>query len=204
MEPPFLTTDWEEANFPTAENAFGVPSKDWDDDTITMECFTSQQWMKWVMDKPLLHRPSWVIPSRLYTFVQPQLVAYPQHQNGDGPYYRQQIISNAPNTHWNDFAEPLRNDLVHHSKTSIPLVPTGIAASIDMQYQVEVLFEPAGQYITLQLKDPIHGRVMKLDVSVTDAEIATRIAVNHRRMNHVNNDEAFNHWDARFRYWDME
>jgi hypothetical protein len=138
--------------------------------------------------------------------VQPALVAYPstQTQNADGTHYRQQTISNAANDQWNDFAEPLRNDLVQHSKTSIPLVPTGKPASIDMKYLVEVLFEPSGQYISLQLKDPIHGRLMKLDVSVTDTEIQTRMAVNHRRMNHVSNDDAFYPWDERYHYWDME
>ena len=205
MEQLFLTSDWKEEDFPRAENTFGVPSKDWDYNNNTiLPCYLLQQWMKWVIDKPLLQRPSWVIPRRLYTFAQPALVVYPSTQDADGPHYRQQVISNAANEQWNDFAEPLRNDLVHHSKTSIPLIPTGEPASIDMKYMIEVLFEPAGQYISLQLKDPIHGRLMKLEVSVTDAEIQTRMAVNHCRMNHVSNDEAFYPWDERYHYWDME
>ena len=70
-----------------------------------------------------------------------------------------------------------------------------------MKYHFEVLFEPSGQYFSVQLKDPIYGRLMKLDISVTDAEIQTRMAVNHRRMNHIYNDDAFHEWDARYHYW---
>ena len=105
---------------------------------------------------------------------------------------------------WNDFAEPLRCDLVHHSRSTIPLVPTGNLASIDMKYLVEVLLEPSGQYFSIQLKSPTDGRLMKLDVWITDEEIQTKVAVNHRRMNHVDNDEAFYNWDDRNHYWDME
>ena len=123
------------------------------------------------MKKPLLQRPSWVIPSRLYTFAEPRLITYPTHQAADGPHYRQQVITNAENTEWNNFAGLLKDDLVHHSKTCIPLVPTGGTSSIDMKYHFEVLFEPSGQYFSVQLKDPIYGRLMKLDISVTDAEI---------------------------------
>ena len=159
--------------------------------------------MRWVMDKPLFERPPWVIPSNVYTYAQPGLIAYPPMQNKAGPYYRQQAISNAVNSEWNEFAEPLRNDLVHCSRISTPLIPTGQPLDINMKYMIETIFEPECAFASIQLRDPIHGRLMKLDLWITDTEVTTRTAINHRRMNHVDND-AFLPDDVRRHYWDME
>lgn len=201
MEPTFLTADWEGGYFPSADNTNEVNSSEW---TEVLDCCPSQQWMRWVMNMPLFERPPWVIPSCVYTFAQPALIAYPPTQNKAGPYYRQQVISNAPNTHWNDFNEPLRRDLVHYNRNSIPLIPTGNLMDINMKYHVELLLEPDCALVTIQLKDQVHGRLLKLDMWVTDSEITTRMAVNHRRANHVENDDAFMEGDYRRRYWDME
>jgi hypothetical protein len=72
-----------------------------------------------------------------------------------------------------------------------------------MKYMIETIFEPQYATISVQLRDPIHGRLVKLDLWVTDSEITTRAAINHRRMNHVEND-AFLPGDTRRHYWDME
>ena len=120
------------------------------------------------MDKPFLQRPPWVIPSSIYTFTQPELIVYPPTQSKGGAYYRQQAITNATNTHWNKFSEPLRIDLVHHSKTTIPLVPTGQPLDLDLKYLVETIFEPERATVSVQLRDPVQGRLVKLDLRVTD------------------------------------
>src|SRR5687767_12071404 len=112
MEPTFLTADWEGGYFPMADNTYEVNGSEW---TELMNCCPSKQWMSWVMGMPLYERPAWVIPTCIYTFAKPTLIAYPPLQNKAGPYYRQQVISNAPNNHWNDFNQPLRNDLVHYN-----------------------------------------------------------------------------------------
>jgi hypothetical protein len=133
------------------------------------------------------------------------MVAYAgQQQQQYSEYYRQQVISNAENAGWNGFAEPLRGELVHHSKINIPLIPTGEVASLDMQYLLEVLFETSGQSLTLQLRDPRFGRLLKLNVQVADDGIQLTAAVNHRRMNHVDNDEGHSHYQDGYHYWDME
>ena len=129
---------------------------------------------------------------------------YPPSQQRAEPFYRQQVITNTLNNGDNDFADTLRDDLVHHSCHRIPLVPTGQVASINMKYLVEVLFESSGQFLCLQLKDDAYGRILKLDVQVTDDEIIMDMGVNHRRMNHISNDEVCAPWDDRFHYWDME
>ena len=159
--------------------------------------------MRWAMDKPFFQRPPWVIPSCVYNYVQPPLFAYPPLQGKNSLYYRQQVFTNTANNHGNAFNTPLRQDLVHHHRTSVPLIPKREPIDINMGYMIETIFEPEIAYITVQLQDPTHGRLLKLDLWVTDSEIHTRLAVNHRRMNHVDND-AFLPGDARKRYWDME
>jgi hypothetical protein len=201
-EPPFLTAEWGKEDFPvyTTTNTVDEDTVDetqWDDHTIP--CYRFQQWVNWVMKRPSANRLSWAIPSPLFTFFQPPRIEYPC-----GGYYRQQVFSNDDNSDWSSFAEPLRGDLVHHSRTHIPLVPTGRIASVDMKYLVEVLFEPSGQSLSLQLKDPKDGRLLKLDVLVSDTKIRVELMINHRRMNHVSNDEECEPWDDRYHYWDME
>ena len=200
-EPPFLTAEWDANNFPQAYNTHQANTTEW---VHSSGCYTAQEWMRWAMDRPYFQRPPWVIPSIVYRFAQPELIAYPPTQGRAGPYFRQQVITNSENNHWNDFNGPLRHDLVHHSKTTIPLVPTGEAIDINMKYMVETIFEPEVACVSIQLKDPIHGRLVKLDLWITDSEISSRIAVNHRRMNHVSNDDAFLPGDNRGHYWDME
>lgn len=199
-EPPFLTANWDTDDFPTAieNNAYVT---EW---IHTMGCYTAQEWMRWSMDKPFFHRPPWVIPSCIYNYVQPPLFTYPALQGKNGLYYRQQVFTNTDNNHGNAFNAPLRHDLVHHHKTSVPLIPKKEPIDINMGYMIETIFEPEVAYITVQLRDPTHGRLLKLDLWVTDSEINTRLAVNHRRMNHVDSDEAFLPGDVRKGYWDME
>jgi hypothetical protein len=73
-----------------------------------------------------------------------------------------------------------------------------------MAYLAEVRFEPTGQHIFIQLRDPKQGKLLKVDIAVLDVEIRITAAVNHRCMNHVVNNDAFYAWDPRSHYWDME
>jgi hypothetical protein len=199
IEPPFLTSNWTDSEFPASSNENLVDGAEWKE---VMECCTAQQWMRWITNKPLCERPPWVIPTNIYTYLQPPLLAFPPSV-GSESYFRQQTISNACNDRWNEFSDPLCEDLVHHHRTSIPLIPTGLPIDIDMHYMFEVIFEPSCAHATIQLRDPIHGRLLKLDAWVTDAEISVRLAVNHRRMNHVDN-EVYDAHDERAGWWNME
>jgi hypothetical protein len=202
MEPPFLTLPWDDDEFPMVANDNLVPANEWEhNDLPTSGCYTAQEWMRWAMSKPLCSRPSWVIPSRLYTYARPELCKSPEDPEG---FFRQQIITNTFNNRRNEFAEPLRKDLVLYNKTSIPLVPTGRPMDIEMGYMIDMIFTEDCAVVSIQLKDRTDKRLIKLDLWITDAEINIRAAVNHRRTNHIYNDynepgsEEDGHW------WDME
>lgn len=204
-EPPFLTSPWDSDTFPEATNNHIVPSRDWKDSHNTNQvpvsgCYTAQEWMRWATEKPLCERPPWVIPSRLYTYSQPDLFQFPANRD---EYFRQQVVTNTYNNDRNGFSEPLRRDLVHHHKTSIPLVPTGRDMDINMEYMVETIFTTACAAVTIQLKDRTDNRLVKLDLWVTDTEINIRTAANHRRMNHVFND-VYEPITEEGHWWDME
>ena len=57
--------------------------------------------------------------------------------------------------------------------------------------------------MSVQLRDTVQGRLVKLDLWVTDAEITTRVVINHRRMNYIDSD-SYEEGDSRRHYWDME
>lgn len=206
MEPSFLTANWGDYDFPQYDNDNNVPAAEWDEHLDSIACLTHHQWVKMLRNMPAYGRPSWIVPGPLYTFLQPQVIRLPptQELHAPTPHYRQQIITNTENDWCSPFAQTMRDDLVHHSRVRIPIAPTGQAASIDMDYLFEILFEPAGQFFSVQLRDPTYGRTLKLDVQIWDAEIVVDIGVNHRRMNHVDNDQDCDVDMPQFRYWDME
>lgn len=204
-EPSFLTADWDSFEFPTVNTSHLVDSHlQWGETAYEIPCYTFRNWSKWIMDMPQLDRPQWVMPEPLFTRVLPTKVAHPPSDNDHGLLYKQQVISNTYNCDWNYFADPTRDDLVLHSTTHIPLVPTGKPASLEMEYLFEVLFQESGQLLSVQLRDPEHGRLVRLDIRVSDRDISVDTMVNHRRMNHVRNDESCAPWEANYRYWDEE
>ena len=102
----------------------------------------------------------------------------------------------------NIFTDPIRQDMVQHSSTEIPLAPTGRKASIDMDYLFDIQFNSVGQYFSLQLAGEM-GRLLKVDIYVEDRQIKIDTAVNHRRMNHIGN-KWYAPEDERYYHWDME
>jgi hypothetical protein len=155
MEPQFLTHNWEDNNFPQVDDtSYHASHQEWDDYDDSTPCYTFQQWAKHWKEIPLCRRPMGVIPGHLFTVVQPQLVRFPASQITDrsGGFYKQQIVTNIDMYDHIPFAEPLRDDLVHHSRVQIPLAPTGRPASLDMDYLFEVLMDGEGQYLSFNKK----------------------------------------------------
>ena len=65
--------------------------------------------------------------------------------------------------------------------------PAGRAASLKIDYLLDVQFDRLGQNFSLQLAGEM-GRVLKVDIYVQDGQVKIDTAVNHRRVNHVGNN----------------
>src|SRR5690606_21465810 len=207
MEPPFLTHDWKDEHFPQAENAsYEVPYKEWDDgyDECT-PCLSYMEWAGLWRGTPLYRRSAGVIPGHLFTAVRPRLLRYPAGQRDErrGEYYRQQVITST-DLYWrNIFTDPVQQDMVYHSSTEIPLRPTGRAASLKMDYLLDVQFDRLGQNFSLQLAGEM-DQVLKVDIYVQDGQVKIDTAVNHRRVNHIGNNSWYALDDERYYHYDME
>ena len=43
MEPEFLTVNWQARGFPVYENEYEIPTKEWDEESSSIPCYTYQQ-----------------------------------------------------------------------------------------------------------------------------------------------------------------
>lgn len=201
MVPEFLTAEWNREEFPRNHNPFLL--NDPVDITPCLKPWSFAEWAKQWRVASWSEQPSWVVPDPIFELCSPALVEYPP-ASADR-FYRQQVLSNMPNLlEDNPFTAPLKDDLVLHSKMTIPLVPTGQAFDINVKYLTEVIFEPRCQYFAFTLMDEEEGRKMRLEVTVLDQCISVNVMVNNRRMNHTFNESRFSKGDAKNGWWDMD
>jgi hypothetical protein len=92
MEPQFLTHNWEDNDFPQAnDTSYHVSHQEWDDYDDSMPCYIFQQWVKHWKETPLCRRLMGVIPGHLFTVVQPQLMRFPANQITDRSGHQEKI-----------------------------------------------------------------------------------------------------------------
>ena len=202
--PEFLRAKWDNPTFPKSHNQYVIETEEVTDITPCLKPLSFPEWVKqWRNVEPVL-RPTWVVPPPIFKLVFPPLVQQAGTFNTD-PFFRQQIISNSTNQQlYNHFMDPLRIDLTLHSKTVIPLIPTGEAFDLDVKYLTEMVFEPRCQFFAFTLMDNREGRKIRLEVMIYDHSITVGIMVNSGRVNHQVNDNRFAPGDMRNSYWDMD
>jgi hypothetical protein len=201
MTPYFLTADWDGDDvFPACrnpnlvENHFGCPRG--------LQPWSFAQWAHHWRNTSYYKQPGWIVPDDVYTYQNLDMVPY---ENDPTSFFCQKVISNESNNiRTNRFTDRLAEDLVFHSRSGIPLIPTGENLDINAKFTVEMIFENHCQYFVITLMDENEGRKMQVEISVYDAEIKMTTMVNARRMNHSYNDRNLYENDERKGWWDIE
>ena len=196
MDPEFLVADWSDSDFPTFSNP-AAPHQP------CLKPWSFVRWARnWREDRPWMNK-DWIVPNSIYKTVIPQLVRYPE--GSPETFFCQKIITNTLNYPVvNPFKERLSEDLYFHSKTSIPLVPTGEPLCIQPDFMAELVFEPSCQYFAFTLMDENEGRKLRVEVCIFDDDIQICTMVNPRRVNHPRNESRYEDGDMRKGWWDSE
>lgn len=196
MDPEFLAADWSDSDFPTFHKPFAT-------NYPCLKPWSFANWAKnWRNDRSYKDM-DWIVPNGIFKTVTPQLVRYPGGNHNQ--FFCQKVISNAINyPSVNPFKERLSEDLFLHSKTSIPLVPTGKPLDIQAEFIAELVFEPTCQYFTFTIMDESEGRKLRVEICIFDQDIQINTMVNPRRINHPSNESHLWDHDGRRGYWDIE
>ena len=196
MDPTFLTASWESRSFPAFRNT-SIASYP------CLKPWSFADWARnWRNDRSYPNM-DWIVPNRVFELVTPQVVRYPGASRNQ--LFCQKILSNAANEPAsNPFKERLSEDLFLHSKTSIPLVPTGNPLNIHAEFVAELAFEPNCQYFAFTIMDELEGRKLRVEISIYDQDIQINTMVNPRQMNHPSNESYLWDDDGRKGYWDVE